>query len=99
MAPFTFVACSELIQILGLRADDERELATILEQVPPDPAKVNVAIDCAVVSPTDGSGNQQWRIDTTSIPAQLVLEGALCARAQQSGLGRVDVLLGCPSVN
>jgi hypothetical protein len=52
-----------------------------------------------VVSQTDGSGNQQWHIDTTSIPAQLVLDGALCQRAQQSGLGRVDVLLGCPSVN
>ena len=30
---FEFVACSELIQILGLRADDERELAEILEGV------------------------------------------------------------------
>jgi hypothetical protein len=70
-----------------------------LEQVPPDPAKVNVAVDCAVVSQTDGSGTQQWSIDTTSLPAKLVLQGALCDRAQGSGLGRVDVLLGCPSVN
>ena len=67
--------------------------------IPPDPAKVNVAIDCAVVGQTDGSGNQQWHIDTTSLPARLVLDGALCQRAQQSGLGRGDVLLGCPSVN
>jgi len=36
MARFEFVACSELIQILGLRADDERELAQILEEVPQD---------------------------------------------------------------
>lgn len=33
MTRFQFVACSELIQILGLRADDERELAEILEKV------------------------------------------------------------------
>ena len=33
MTWFEFVACSELIQILGLRADDERELARILEDV------------------------------------------------------------------
>jgi hypothetical protein len=35
MRPFEFVACSELIQILGLRADDERELADLLAEVPP----------------------------------------------------------------
>jgi hypothetical protein len=33
MTRFEFVACSELVQILGLRADDERELAEILEEV------------------------------------------------------------------
>ncbi len=33
MSRFEFVACSELIQILGLRADDERELAEILAEV------------------------------------------------------------------
>ena len=31
--PFEFVACSELIQILGLRADDEQELAEKLADV------------------------------------------------------------------
>ena len=34
MPNFEFVACSELIQILGLRADNERELAEILAEVP-----------------------------------------------------------------
>lgn len=33
MSKFEFVACSELIRILGLRADDERELAETLEEV------------------------------------------------------------------
>lgn len=33
MTRFEFVACSELIQILGLQSDDERELAEILEEV------------------------------------------------------------------
>ncbi len=33
MTRFEFFACSELIQILGLRADNERELAEILEGV------------------------------------------------------------------
>lgn len=36
MTAFEFVTCSELIQILGLRADDERELAVILGEVPLD---------------------------------------------------------------
>lgn len=36
MTPFEFVTCSELIRILGLRADDERELADILAEVPLD---------------------------------------------------------------
>jgi len=36
MSRFEFVACSELIQILGLRADDERELADLLADVPLD---------------------------------------------------------------
>jgi hypothetical protein len=33
MSGFEFVTCSELIQILGLRADDEQELATLLGEV------------------------------------------------------------------
>jgi uncharacterized protein DUF5752 len=36
MPRFEFVACSELIQILGLRADDERELGETLAEVPLD---------------------------------------------------------------
>ena len=36
MSAFEFVTCSELIQILCLRADDEQELATILAEVPLD---------------------------------------------------------------
>ncbi|HYL80493.1 MAG TPA: DUF5752 family protein, partial [Candidatus Acidoferrum sp.] len=36
MPSFEFVACSELIQILGLRADNEGELAEILAEVPLD---------------------------------------------------------------
>jgi len=34
--PFEFSGCVELRQILGLRAEDEKELADILEQVPQD---------------------------------------------------------------
>lgn len=33
VTPFEFVTCGELIQILGLRAEDERELAEILAEV------------------------------------------------------------------
>ncbi len=35
-APFEFSGCVELRQMLGLRAEDEKELADILEQVPQD---------------------------------------------------------------
>ena len=34
--PFEFCGCVELRQMLGLRADDEKELADFLEQVPVD---------------------------------------------------------------
>ncbi len=36
MSEFEFVVCSELIQILGVRADDERELAESLAEIPLD---------------------------------------------------------------
>ncbi len=36
MSEFEFVVCSELIQILGLRAENERELADALAEIPVD---------------------------------------------------------------
>ncbi len=34
--PFTFIGCSELQELLGKKADDEKELAELLEEVPVD---------------------------------------------------------------
>lgn len=36
LAPFTFIGCSELEESLGQQADDEKELAEMLEDVPLD---------------------------------------------------------------
>ncbi|MEW6248740.1 MAG: DUF5752 family protein [Nitrospirota bacterium] len=35
-APFKFIGCSELQELLGKKADDEKELAELLEEVPVD---------------------------------------------------------------
>ena len=35
MEPFVFVGCVELREILGQRAEDEKELADLLAQAPP----------------------------------------------------------------
>lgn len=36
VSPFTFIGCSELQESLGQQADDEKELAEMLEEVPLD---------------------------------------------------------------
>ena len=36
LSPFTFIGCSELQESLGQQADDEKELAEMLEEVPLD---------------------------------------------------------------
>jgi hypothetical protein len=65
---------------------------------PPDPDRVNVAVDCVVVTKdmADGSG---WRLDDTTSPPTLVLEGQICTEITEQGAQRIDTVFGCPTVN
>ena len=69
-----------------------------LSEAPPDPDQVNVAVDCMVVTQdmADGSG---WRLDDTTSPPTLVLEGQICTDITQQGAERIDTVFGCPTVN
>jgi hypothetical protein len=44
----------------------------------------------------DGSG---WRLDDTTSPPTLVLEGQVCTEITQQGAKRIDTVFGCPTVN
>jgi hypothetical protein len=69
-----------------------------LSEAPPDPDQVNVAVDCVVVTKdmADGSG---WRLDDTTSPPTLVLEGQICTEITEQGVERIDTVFGCPTVN
>jgi hypothetical protein len=70
----------------------------LLDSVPGGGADVNVAVDCQVVNKNDASGAAQWQIDASSTPVKLKLLGDLCTKAETSGIGRVDILVGCPTI-
>jgi hypothetical protein len=69
-----------------------------LDKAPDDPARVNVAVDCQVVTKdmADGSG---WHLDQSTNPPTLVLEGQICAQITGQGVQRIDTVFGCPTVN
>ncbi len=67
------------------------ELAT----PPSSPDLALVAVDCELVPQTNDSGVEQWSLEVNGNGAVLHLQGELCSRAQQEGLGSVDVLYGC----
>lgn len=68
---------------------------------PPDPAQLNVAIDCEVVPSsigTDAGTTGGWNFDSTTSPGTIVLEGSTCDYIQNNGAKRIDVVFGCPTV-
>jgi hypothetical protein len=74
-----------------------------LETTPPDPEKVNVALDCAVVSSGDdsadgGSAEGGWMLDDTTEPPTVRLLGDTCDDVQQTGVERIDFIFGCPTI-
>jgi hypothetical protein len=62
---------------------------------PSSPDLAIVAVDCEVVEKTNASGVEQWTLEVTTDGAVLHLKDALCTRAQDEGLGSVDILYGC----
>jgi hypothetical protein len=62
---------------------------------PPDPNKVNIAIDCTTIPQQDG---EAWEIDQTVTPNILRLKGEVCTKIQETGAKRVDVFYNCPPI-
>lgn len=68
-----------------------------LSSNPPKLDEVNLAVDCELQRPSAADGSS-WKIDTTSDPFSVVLEGPICTKLQGSGARRVDIVYGCPTV-
>jgi len=94
-------AASGVMGLTGVFSDITTQLVTAceldLDMPPVDPKQVNVAIDCNVV-PSGGDGPDGWRLDVSSDPAKILLEGTLCRYMQTQGAHRVDIVFGCPTV-
>jgi hypothetical protein len=65
-----------------------------LQSDPPDPDRLNVSVDGALVPP----GPDGWHLDTSTRPPTVVLAGATCARVQMNGASSVQVVYGCPTI-
>jgi hypothetical protein len=67
-----------------------------LDEIPPDPDRVAVALDCTLITRSAGdAGTGDWTLDTTTTPPTVRLLGDTCIRVQTTGVQRLDVLLGC----
>lgn len=76
-----------------------------LETTPPDPEKVNVALDCTAVSRGDddaagdaGGDTGAWTLDDTTDPPTVRLLGETCEEVQATGVERIDFIFGCPTI-
>jgi hypothetical protein len=71
-----------------------------LEDSPPGPDMINIALDCQALPRTDAvTGATNWEIDGSTEPPTLHLVGDACTEAMSTGVRRVDVLFGCPPLN
>jgi hypothetical protein len=68
-----------------------------LEMDPPDPNEVNVAVDCEVIPKTSQTGSG-WELDGAVSPAKVMLKGPLCNYVETQGVGQIDVVFGCPTI-
>ena len=67
----------------------------VLGSTPPDIAKLNVKVDGVVVPQ---SGPDGWKVDTSTSPPAVVLEGATCTNIEKNGAQNVVIEYGCPTV-
>ena len=68
-----------------------------LEEPPTSLTEVNVAVDCEA-QPQTVNGEVQWVLDASQDPAVLRLQGALCQRALNEGIGSVEIVFGCQTI-
>jgi len=62
-----------------------------------DSSLVNVAINCDVVTKDDPDGG--WEFDDPEDPTSITVTGARCDLIEQQGAQRIDIFLGCPTIN
>lgn len=65
-----------------------------LTSTPPDPAKLNVYVDGAIV-PRDSTNG--WKLDSTTIPPTVLLQGTTCEKLEANGAQSISVKYGCPT--
>jgi hypothetical protein len=84
-----------------------RDCQILLEQVPTDVAKVNVAVDCTVIGKGNGTGaagaagapaTSGWTYDDPTAPSSITLSGPICDQIRTTGAQRVDVVFGCQTL-
>jgi hypothetical protein len=66
-----------------------------LMTMPPDLGKLNVSVDGTTIAQKDPHG---WDLDTSTTPPTVVLQGQTCALVETTGVQRVQVVYGCPTV-
>ena len=93
--------CSQMLDSLGPCAQPNARLISVDEPCvlepaspPPDPALVNVAVNCALVSQGTTDADGSWSLDGDT----LTLTGALCDRVPFEGVELSDLVYGCPTV-
>jgi hypothetical protein len=72
-----------------------------IETLPPDPMRVNVAVDCEFVPKDEGDG-VGWSLQEAGSPDDpnlVLLSGDVCTQIENEGARRVDVIFGCKPVN
>lgn len=65
-----------------------------LTSVPPDPQLLNVYVD-GVKVPKDATDG--WKLDSTSSPPTVVLQGTACSKLETSGAQSISIKYGCPT--
>jgi hypothetical protein len=68
-----------------------------LQGAAPAPDQINVALNCNLLPGPTSPATTQWSY-TQGPPAMVTILGAACDIVQTQGADRVDVLMGCPTV-
>ena len=64
----------------------------------PNRDQVNIALECTPIPQNDSDGDPNWELDTSSSPNKIIMLGDECDRILEEGVERVDVVLGCPTI-
>jgi hypothetical protein len=48
--------------------------------------------------PRAGAEGDRWHFDNPDNPTSIIIDGPICDRIQTEGVGRIDMILGCPTL-